>query len=386
MGADQSPRDDDTGALVRADIAKVETALTEFDKIQAGLADLRTKYAGVVFDVKTATGMKSASTARAEIRAPRYATEAARKAAKAPALALGRNIDERAAFITGELLKIEGPIDSQIGAEEQRKEAEREAREKAERERIARIQAGIEEIKQFPLDAAGKPAAQIAEAMDQLEHFLIDAWEFADVAGAARVKAMNRLATMHAAAVDQEAEGARLAALKADLDRQRAEQAEADRGRVLQEAEARRRIEEEQRASRDRIEQEERAGRARREEADRVVRASLEAEESRLKGERQRLDDERRALEQKARDDQFAKDEAARASRLEEQRKREAEENARADARREEQRKETDRMDARGMLTTFRGRFGEIEEFAAVVREIDAYFESTPESRAAETV
>ena len=61
-----------TAVVVRNNLAKVESALTEFEKIEAGLADLRAKYGGVVFDVTTTAGMEEAVVARREIRDPRY--------------------------------------------------------------------------------------------------------------------------------------------------------------------------------------------------------------------------------------------------------------------------------------------------------------------------
>lgn len=384
----------DSTALVAVD--SIKSALTELDKIQTGLAELKTKYAGVVFDVKTSAGMKEAAAARVEIREPRYSVEKVRKAAKAPVLELGRNIDQRAAWITQELLLIEGPIDSQIKEEEARKEAEREAKVRAEQERVEKILAGIEEIKQFALDAFGKPAATIAVAMDLLEQVAIDEHfgEFKPEAEQAKVATMNRLNTMHAAAVDQEAEAAKLKAEREELERQKAEQAESERiaheeaierarqekalvdegirRRLAEDQAARDKIESEQRASRLRIEQEEREARARQEEADRQAKAAREAEEARLRSiceeeenrlraERERLEKERLAAEERDRKARDAAEAKARA-------KREKEEAAA----REAQRKAQERMDARQMLEAFVTRFGELPEFASVVKAIEA--------------
>jgi hypothetical protein len=387
-----------TALTIRSNLAKVESALTEFEKIEAGLAELRTKYAGSVFDVKTGSGMKEAISARAEIREPRYKVEHARKAGKAPVLALGKNLDERAAYITEELLKIETPIHGQIAAEDSRKEAEREARERAGQERFAKIHAGIDEIKMMRVGAAGEPSAKIAALMDELEkNDCAWAQELRTAAVEAKVATMNRLNEMHAAAVNQEAEAARLKVEREELERQKAAQADREkrerelaeeglRRRMADEKAAREKIETEERASRDRIEQEERAARLRQEETGRAARAQREAdeaaakairdeEEAKLRAERERLEKERLAKERRLRE-ALAKAEAkAKAKRDKEEA-----------AERDRLRKEADRMDARAMLTTFRERFGEIDEFAAVIREIDAYFESTPESRAAEKV
>lgn len=372
----------ETTALVAVD--SIKSALTELDKIQQGLAELKAKYAGVVFDVKTSAGMKEAAAARVEIRDPRYSVEKVRKAAKAPVLELGRSIDQRAAWITEELLQIEGPIDAQIKAEEARKEAEREAKVRAEQERVEKILAGIDEIKQFALDAFGKSAATIAIAMDLLEQVAIDErfGEFKPEAEQAKVATMNRLNTMHAAAIDQEEEQARLKAEREELQRLRAEQDERERvererieaARIQQEGierAAREKIEAEQRASRAKIEQEEREARARQEEADRQAKAAREAEEARLRAireeeenrlraERERLEKERLAAEERDRKVKEAAEAKARA-------KREKEEAAE----RERLRKLNEVMDARQMLEAFVTRFGHIKEFAKVVKAIE---------------
>ena len=105
-------------------IEKVSGALAEFSRVEAGIAALTKAYAGVVYDVTTTEGMGAAREARRIIREPRYEVEKVRKDAKAPLLALGKEIDAEAKRITAALLAIEEPIDQQIAAEEARKEAE----------------------------------------------------------------------------------------------------------------------------------------------------------------------------------------------------------------------------------------------------------------------
>ena len=80
-------------------VVEVQNAVAEFDKVAAGLAELKGKYAGVVFDVTTTKGMDEAKAARAAIREPRYEIERVRKAAKAPILKLGKELDDRAKAI-----------------------------------------------------------------------------------------------------------------------------------------------------------------------------------------------------------------------------------------------------------------------------------------------
>lgn len=413
-----------TAVVVRANLVKVESALSEFDKVEAGLAELRGKFSGVVFDVKTTAGMKEASQARSEIREPRYNVEKVRKEAKAPILQLGRDIEARASYITEELLKIEEPIHAQIKAEEKRKEEEAAARREAEQERIRKIQAGINEIKQYAIDATGKPAETIAVAMDLLEKHEIGAWagEFQDMARDAKVHTMNKLNAMHAEEVEREAaakaeadrlaaEQARIKAEREELERQKAAQAERDRvaredmerrqreqdereraererveaARIQQEGieraarerrereerEARERIEAEQKAAQERIAEQERIAREQREEQDRLAREARQREEAeaarvreeqerRIKAEADRLEKERLAKEEREREAQEKKD-------AKEKKKREREEAAE----RERVRKEQEKMDALEMLASFKARFGHLTEFAEVVKAID---------------
>lgn len=389
----EAPATESTSLAVRASIVKVESALTEFDTISAGLAVLREKYEGVVFPVGTPAGMKDALAARAEIRAPRYATEHARKSGKAPVIAIGKNLEEKAAWITDELLKIETPIDEQIKAEEARKEREIEAKETAERERIAKIKAGIDEIRQIALDAVGKSPAEVAAAIDALEQTGNGAWaqEFQADAEGVKVQTMTRLTTMHRLAVDAEAEAARLAAERAELERQKAEQREIERKaeverqerareekKLMDDALARRveedrlqreRLAAEERAAKARIEAQEREARQAREAADRKARDELAAQEADLRLERERLEKERLAKEAR---DRAAQEKAAAKERAKRE-KAEATE-------RERLRKAAERMDARQMAEAFVTRFGHLEEWATTVKAINAVLEKQPET------
>lgn len=95
-------------------------AVEKFNATEAGLAELRDKYGSAVYPVETTDGMKEAKAARQEIRRPRYTVENLRKEAKAPILALGRDLDARAKELTAQLLALEKPIDEQIKVVEQR--------------------------------------------------------------------------------------------------------------------------------------------------------------------------------------------------------------------------------------------------------------------------
>ena len=145
---DAPPPEAERAALsIRRSIASVEMSLTEFEKISAGLAALRTEHPiDLVFDVSTTKGMAEAIAHRAAWRDPRITVEKFRKAAKAPVLTLGKDIDARAAWLTDQLLLGETPAHEQIKAEEARKAQEKADREAAEFGRVLAIQEAIAEF------------------------------------------------------------------------------------------------------------------------------------------------------------------------------------------------------------------------------------------------
>lgn len=356
-------------------------------------------------DVSTPAGMKVAVQHRAAFRLIRVEAEKARKLRKAPILEIGRLLDTRYKDLEAEIAPLEDRFDAAIKAEEQRKERERIAREQAEAERIARIQEGIRDIRGALIDVAGRSAEAIEEKILELVALEItkeSCQEFVGEAEAAREGTLAKLREMHAAAVAQEAEAVRIAEERAELERRQAEQAERERAqreaaeaetRRLAEAEAERlrKIEAEDRARRERIEQEEREARERREAADREARERREADERRLKAEQDRIDAERRALEDKQREERLAEEARQREQRLaQEAAEREERERAEAEQRsrdeearvareaeeareREAQRKANELLDGRELLVTFKGRFAHREEFAPVMKAIDAY-------------
>lgn len=126
-----------------------QPGIVEYSKTEAALADLRERMANVEYDVTTVKGMDIAKKDRAEVRGLRTGLEAMRKQIKAPALAHCQLIDAEAKRITAELLKLEEPIDAQIKARELALEAERQARELAERQRITAIHERIASITSY---------------------------------------------------------------------------------------------------------------------------------------------------------------------------------------------------------------------------------------------
>ena len=147
-----------------------EVGIVEYSKTEAALADLRERMANVEYDVTTVKGMDIAKKDRAEVRGLRTGLEAMRKQIKAPALAHCQLIDAEAKRITAELLKLEEPIDSQIKRREAELEAERVARELAERQRITAIHERIASITGYhALALECRTADRVQALLDKME-------------------------------------------------------------------------------------------------------------------------------------------------------------------------------------------------------------------------
>jgi len=314
---------------------KATTAIAEYSPTAAALADLRARFADVVFDVTTTNGNKEARAARMELVKLRTSLEAKRKELKAPALERSRLIDSEAKRITGEILALEEPIDAQIRADEARREREREAKAEAERRRVAEIQMRIDAIKDLPVRAAGKASIVIEELIAEADSTNVDETfaEYLGTAQAALDHSTRTLREMLTAAVAQEEEASRLAAQRAELERERAaqearlaeeeriarekraaEEAKLAEIRAAQEAElrAQREAEEVRRADERRIEAERVAAEEARLAAERAEIERQRAEvETRQRAEEARLAMEREAAEKAARE----REEAALAAR-----------------------------------------------------------------------
>jgi hypothetical protein len=253
------------------------TGVVEYSPTEKALAELRQKYAAVVFDVTNAKGMMAAKEARRELRTLRTSLESMRVEIKAPALERCRLIDAEAKRITAELEKLEDPIAAAIKAEEDRKEAER-AEKALQAEAAARaLRAKLDAIRNRPLSVIGKPAPTIAALIDDTK-----ALEFSDLneqyqaeAIKLRDEAIEKLVVMHSDRVSADAEQARLAVERAELERQRAAHEAAQK--------------ESDRTAREEREAQEAAARAERERQDKERQAEHERQQAELKTERERL-------------------------------------------------------------------------------------------------
>ena len=325
IGADpvlNTPGATPEGGTGHTHLALVQQTMVEFDTVAAGLAELRRKYKDVVYPVSTTVGMAEAKLARAAIRDPRIAVGKAITAGKAPLNELKRILEGKGLEIVNALVELETPIHEQIKAEEERKAAEKVAREAEAAAAAARVQDSIDVLRNVVVEAAGKTAAEILALRETvLDPVEITLEVFGDRAGEAmQVKAasLSKLNELHGAAVAAEEAAANLAAVQQELAAMRAEDdARKEAARAAEAAEqaaaaerqaAERRQFEEERAAFAEEQRQAREAEAARVEAARQAEADRVAEEQRL----QREADEA----EQARLDQVAADARAEADRI----------------------------------------------------------------------
>jgi colicin import membrane protein len=278
--AEATPATTKAALAITDDMSRITTAVSEFDRVAAGLAALEAAYPkDVIYEVTTTKGMKAAIEHRAAWRDPRITVEKVRKMAKAPLIALGKNIDARAAWLTEQLLEGEQPIDQQIKAEEARREAEREAKAAAEFGRVLAIQEALAEIAADVAAACGKRSDDISALLERMRTTEPDAEVFQEMLEQARAAwsaGITKLETAHKAKLWEEAEQRRIAA-EQEAERIARQKADEERARVAaeQKAEAERLATERAELDRQRAElqaQLDAAAKAQREEAERQAR------------------------------------------------------------------------------------------------------------------
>lgn len=243
-----------TPSAIATNIITVQGEVAKFDKIAAGLSAIEAAHPKnvIVAAIDTPAGMKQAEASWRAWRTPRLEVEKARKAAKAPVLALGKAIDTFAAELETKLLAGEDHYKAQITAEEERRAAVKAEEERKERERIGIHQAGIATIRAY-LDHCRKPgmtAERVANGIASLAAltFPPEKWqEYAVPAANAQCETLEAMRTLQAELQAREDEAARLEAqrqeqarVQALLDAQRAELAKQAAELAAQRAESER--------------------------------------------------------------------------------------------------------------------------------------------------
>ena len=297
--------------------------IQEYSQTEAALIELNERFKDVVFNVDDRQGNLDARAARREIKGYRLALEKLRKEIKAPAWQRCKDIDGEAKRITGLLLALEEPIDQQIKDKERRDEEAREAKRKAEEDRVAAHQERIAAIF-APAEFMGRQSSEELQVLiEQTKALEIEGFEeFEQAALDTKRSTLLRLREKHAEALDREAreEQARRNAeeLQALRDEKKAREA-ADFAESLKREAARKKQEEEQRKAQEA--EEKRLA----EEREALERQKAE-EQARIDEENRKIREQQEAIE-KARLEQEAKERAQKEQ--EERRKREAEEAAR---------------------------------------------------------
>lgn len=320
------------------------TALAQLNAVDRGIAALRERYQGVVFDVSTSMGMEAAKKARMDIRERRYKLPHIVKEQKGVLKQIAESIDTESERITSALLELETPIHDVIRAEEDRKAEEKAERERKEREAAAKVQADIDGMRNVLLQAVGKTSDEIQSLIDGVRPVNISLEAFGDRAGEAqqvKLQTLDRLSELKNAAQTNEKLQQEMAAQRAELEllnaeRQRREERERQERdaaeRAQREAQERKQREAEEKLAAERAEFE---------------RQQNEAREAQMR-EQKRLDDERAALEAEREEQRRAEHERQEQARREaEARERQEREQREAAERAERERREAEEAAAR---------------------------------------
>lgn len=147
--------------MTNVDIESGKVQVEVFSQTEAALALLREKY-GTVPDVKTTTGYELCATGLKKIVKYRTTLEKTRKEIKDPYLKAGQIIDAEAKRITGELLKLEGPL-----ADAKKEVDDHEKRMKEER--IAKLRAKINDMTSYVERARNQPSDKVAQMIETVD-------------------------------------------------------------------------------------------------------------------------------------------------------------------------------------------------------------------------
>ena len=157
-------------------------AIVAYSEIEAGIALMLKKHGHVLTNppvvVNNSKALAIARADRMELVRFRTTLEKTRVAEKASALAYGRLVDSEAARIQAIATPIERAYDTAIKAEDDRLDAIEQKKLEAERQRIARHRARIQEMKDKREEAnmAGT-SAEIKALMDSMAKFTDDEFE-----------------------------------------------------------------------------------------------------------------------------------------------------------------------------------------------------------------
>jgi hypothetical protein len=230
------------------EIAPIERAkqVLSFDETKAKLAELAVQSERIV-EITNPAGYHEAQRARVELKSTRVDIQKRGKAAREDATAYSKAVIEAEKELIAVIEPEESRLQALQDAWDAAREAERQAKIDAERERVDTIQKRIAAIRALPA-VAGRGSSQIEETLSIAEADIGDDFqEFTESAKAAQAEAIEtlrgmidaakaseeaervRIAEEHARAESMRIESERLAAERAELERLRAEQDERER-------------------------------------------------------------------------------------------------------------------------------------------------------------
>jgi chemosensory pili system protein ChpA (sensor histidine kinase/response regulator) len=156
-------------AVAVVEVSLRDKALMELNKVNAGIAELKAKFSGKVYDCSNALGMAQAKAARAEVREIRYKVPKIVDATSKQLNGIKKEVQTDGARIEAELLEIENVSHTQIQAQEAVEEAKRQekARLAAEAQKI--LDDKIIAIGKLPLNCIGKESHEISTYLAALE-------------------------------------------------------------------------------------------------------------------------------------------------------------------------------------------------------------------------
>lgn len=212
--------------------AAPKTALARFDPLRAGLAALKEKFDSYVPDLSTKVGEDAARAGRKELVTIRTSAAKIYDQLNAPLLDAQRQARAMRDEITATAEKYEAPIDAAIKAKELEREAERKRKAEAEAARVKAIRDRIANIASIPVAAVSLSSTEIGTVITDIGNLDISQERFAEhqvEAEALALDVIGKLLVMQGAAAAREAEVLHLAEERAELDRQRIEQARLDK-------------------------------------------------------------------------------------------------------------------------------------------------------------
>lgn len=173
---------------VNIESGTVEVAI--FTQTEAALAELKRKY-DIVPDTTTDEGYKLVKDGVSELRTIRTSIEKERKRIKEPYLEAGRIIDAEAKRITSEIITLEDPLKA---AKKERDEYEKRQKE----ERLQRLRAKIQTIRDFVAVAKGRDSDGIAKLIEDLDAIdtSVDFYDLTTEATTARAETLAELNDM----------------------------------------------------------------------------------------------------------------------------------------------------------------------------------------------